>query len=53
MQPPAAYVVPVQWQDVIARVEAHGLQHRRLACPLKLHGTSYQIDKPVWGAAAF
>jgi hypothetical protein len=53
VQPPAAYVVPAQWQDVIARVEAHGLHYRRLQCALKLHGMSYQIDKPVWGAGPF
>jgi Zinc carboxypeptidase len=53
VQPPAAYVVPVQWEDVIARVEAHGLRYTRLACSLKLHGTSYQIDKPVWGPQPF
>jgi len=53
VQPPAAYVVPAQWQDVIARLDAHGLHYRRLACPVSLHGTSYQIDDPVWRTAPF
>ncbi len=53
VQPPAAYIVPVQWQDVIARLEAHGVQVRRLQCSLKLHGASYQIDDPVWGGKPF
>jgi hypothetical protein len=51
--PPAAYVVPVQWQDVIARIEAHGLRYHRLQCSVKLQGTSYQIGNPVWGAQSF
>ncbi|HKD22676.1 MAG TPA: hypothetical protein VKB71_11720, partial [Rhizomicrobium sp.] len=51
--PPAAYIVPAQWQDVIARLEAHGIRHQRLACALKLHGTGYQLDDPVWGAKPF
>ena len=51
--PPAAYIVPAQWHDVIARLDAHGLQHNRLQCALKLHGTSYQIDNPAWGAKPF
>ena len=51
--PPAAYVVPTQWHDVIARLDAHGLRYHRLQCSLKLHGTSYQIDKPVWGGKPF
>jgi hypothetical protein len=51
--PPAAYVVPAQWQDVIARLEAHGIRHQRLTCALKLHGTGYQLDDPVWGAKPF
>jgi len=51
--PPAAYVVPAQWSDVIARIEAHGLKFHRLACAMKLSGTSYQIDNPVWGQQPF
>jgi murein tripeptide amidase MpaA len=53
VQPPAAYVVPAQWQDVIARLDAHGLRYRRLACSVRLSGTSYQIDDPVWSGRPF
>jgi hypothetical protein len=53
VQPPAAYVVPAQWQDVIARLDAHGLRYRRLACSVSLRGTSYQIDDPVWSEGPF
>ena len=51
--PPAAYVVPAQWQDVIARLDAHGLRYHRLTHALRLHGTSYQIDDPVWSGQPF
>jgi hypothetical protein len=51
--PPAAYVVPAQWQDVIARLDAHGIRYQRLACSITLHGTSYQIDDPVWSEHPF
>ena len=51
--PPAAYVVPAQWQDVIARLDAHELRYSRLTCSVKLHGTGYQIDAPVWSAQPF
>lgn len=51
--PPAAYVIPAQWQDVIARLDAHGVRYRRLTCSVKLHGTSYQLDDPVWDEKPF
>jgi hypothetical protein len=51
--PPAAYVVPAQWQDVIARLDAHGLRYSRLSCSVALHGTSYRIDDPVWSERPF
>ncbi|MGN6516045.1 MAG: M14 family metallopeptidase [Rhizomicrobium sp.] len=51
--PPAAYVVPLQWQDVIARLDAHGVRYRRLTCAAKLRGMSYQIDDPVWSEKPF
>jgi hypothetical protein len=51
--PPAAYVVPAQWQDVIARLDTHGVRYERLTCSVKLRGTSYQIDDPVWSEKPF
>lgn len=51
--PPAAYVVPAQWQDVIARLDAHGVHYRRLTCSVTLQGTSYQIDDPTWSEQPF
>ena len=51
--PPAAYVVPAQWHDVIARLDAHGVRYERLTCATRLQGTSYQIDDPVWAEKPF
>jgi Zinc carboxypeptidase len=53
INPPAAYVIPAQWQDVIARLDAHGVRYRRMTCSARLHGTSYQIDGPVWSERPF
>jgi len=51
--PPAAYAVPAQWQEVIARLDAHGVRTRRLACSVALRGISYQIDTAVWSDKPF
>jgi hypothetical protein len=51
--PPAAYIVPVQWQNIIARLDMHGVRYRRLTCSVRVHGTSYQIDDPVWSERPF
>jgi murein tripeptide amidase MpaA len=53
VETPAAYIVPAQWQDVIARLDAHGVRYQRLTCSVKLQGTSYQIDDPAWSERPF
>jgi hypothetical protein len=34
--PPAAYLIPPQWTEVIARLELHGIRHFRLTSPAAL-----------------
>ncbi|WP_130620165.1 M14 family metallopeptidase [Dyella amyloliquefaciens] len=51
--PPAAYAVPVQWTEVIARLDAHGVAYQRLARPMKVKATTYQLDQPQWASKPF
>jgi hypothetical protein len=45
---PEAYLVPPEWTEVIARIEAQGLPHHRLAHPVTLPVASYRFDKVVF-----
>jgi hypothetical protein len=40
---PIQYVVPVQWHDVISRLEAHGIDMRRLDAPTAIDVTMYRL----------
>ena len=51
--PPAAYAVPAQWTEVIAKLDAHGIVYRRLNQPAIVHGQGYQLDNPVWANKPF
>lgn len=42
--PPAAYLIPPQWTDVIDRLHWQGIEMRRLATPCKLAITSYRFE---------
>jgi hypothetical protein len=50
---PAAYAIPVQWTDVIARLDAHGIAYTRLAAPLTVNADAYQLDHPAWATKPF
>ncbi|HEX7816977.1 M14 family metallopeptidase [Dyella sp.] len=51
--PPAAYAVPAQWTDIIARLDAHGIVYRRMDHAMTLHASGYQLDHPHWAAKPF
>lgn len=51
--PPAAYVVPVQWTEIIGKLDAHGIAYQRTTRPLKIHASAYQLDKPQWATKPF
>ncbi|MEO8896954.1 MAG: M14 family metallopeptidase [Rhizomicrobium sp.] len=51
--PPAAYVVPAQWTDVIERLKAHGLAYRRLDCAVAIDAQGYQLADPKWTSQPF
>lgn len=51
--PPVAYVVPAQWQDVIAVLEAHGLSLQVLPAAMKLDVESYRFVEVKWANGPF
>ncbi|GAB2568462.1 M14 family metallopeptidase [Dyella jejuensis] len=52
--PPAAYVVPGEWQTIIDKLDAHGIAYRRLGHPLKdVAAEAYQLSQPTWAGKPF
>jgi len=51
--PPAAYAIPVQWTQIIEKLDLHGVAYRRLAHPLKIDADGYQLDRPQWTGQPF
>jgi hypothetical protein len=50
---PAAYIIPAQWTEVIARLELHGLLLKRLARPWTGEVATYHCTTPQWQAQPF
>lgn len=46
---PAAYYVPAQWQEVIDRLEIHGIRLTRLEVPTQVRAEQYQLTNPDFG----
>lgn len=42
--PPAAYLIPPQWTEVVARLEWHGVRCGRLTQPVRLPVESYRFE---------
>ena len=51
--PPVAYVVPVQWSDVIEVIREHGLQFKTLSKEADLEVESYRFHNVQWPAGPF
>lgn len=51
--PPAAYVVPAQWTQIIDKLDAHGITYQRTSAPMTIHATGYQLDDPRWANKSF
>ncbi len=51
--PPLGYVVPVQWQDVIALLKAHGLEYKTLAESVTMEVESYRFTNVRWPSGPF
>ena len=50
---PAAYIVPAQWTEVIARLELHGLRLERLTKEWKGEVETYRCTTPQWQVQPF
>lgn len=50
---PAAYVLRPSATEAIARVEAHGLAHFRLAAPAELQANGWKVAEPKWAPSPF
>jgi len=50
---PAAYLVPAQWTEVIARLELHGVRLKRLTKPWTGEVESYRCTTPEWRVQPF
>jgi hypothetical protein len=50
---PRAYIVPVEWGDVISRFELHGVKFSRLAEAVNIKVRSYIFRDVQWGEGSF
>ncbi|MBI1950032.1 MAG: M14 family metallopeptidase [Acidobacteria bacterium] len=51
--PPLAYIVPVQWGQVIEALQAHGLRLLRTARPWEGEVEAYRCEGPIWHGRPF
>jgi hypothetical protein len=51
--PPLAYIVPVQWSEVIEVLKAHGLETRTLAEAKEIEVESYRFGNVIWPDGPF
>jgi murein tripeptide amidase MpaA len=51
--PPLYYIVPPQWQEVINRLQEHGIKFQRTQAPLTIEVESYRFTEPKWATASF
>ncbi len=50
---PQQYWIPPQWTEVIARLEAHGIEMTRLAAPQSERVVFFRLTEPKWSASPF
>jgi murein tripeptide amidase MpaA len=53
VDPPAAYLIPPQWQTVIERLKLHGVVLERLTAPLETEVEMTRFAKPSWQSEPF
>jgi len=51
--PPLSYIVPVQWEDVVDVLKAHGVEMEALSHPIELDVESYKFIDVTWPAGPF
>ena len=53
VKPPRAYVIPLQWQNVIDVIKAHGLQTTELPTSTSMNVEAYRFTNVEWPAGPF
>lgn len=51
--PPLYYIIPPQWQEAIAVLEAHGIRFQRIKEPLAIEVESYRLTEQKWSQNSF
>lgn len=51
--PPRFYVIPPQYTEVIARLEAHGIKLERMKNEFGIEVESYRLTEPKWAQSPF
>ncbi|MGI8641091.1 MAG: M14 family metallopeptidase [Pyrinomonadaceae bacterium] len=51
--PPLLYIVPPQWQEIIAVLQTHGIKFQRIEKPLTIEVESYRLTEPKWSPVSF
>ncbi len=50
---PEAYLIPAEWQDVIRRLDWHGIRYEILQEPTVLRVETYRFSEPQWAAETY
>ena len=50
---PAAWAIPPQWTDAIARLDAHGIPYTRTTAPAHVHAVRDDMTGPKWADKPF
>jgi Zinc carboxypeptidase len=50
---PAAYLIPVQWQTAIDKLDLHGIAYTRIKTATKVSASAYRFDKVEWARQPF
>jgi hypothetical protein len=53
ISPPVAYIIPRQWNEVIERLELHGVKLEKLKAPQRLYVELYKLTAPKWQQRPF
>jgi hypothetical protein len=53
VDPPYAYLIPQQWQEVISRLKLHGVRLERLKTSVKLDVERYRFSDAKWAQTPF
>lgn len=51
--PPAAYVIPAAWQEVITRLRWHGIAMQAVPSDVDVSATTWRFSAPVWATQPF